>query len=149
MVAFIDACYSLWPYGLSPARLCCRWNFLGKNTGVGCHFLLQLICNNLLQNTLTYTLWCMCVCCCSVVKSCPTLCDSMWLHSTPGLPIPHYLLELAQVHVHWISDAFQPSHPLLSSSPFAFNLSQHQALFQWVNSSHQVARVLELQYQSL
>ena len=64
-----------------------------------------------------------------------------------GLPIPHCLPEFAQVHVHWIGDAIQPSHPLLPSY-FAFNLSQHQDLFQWVGSSHQVARELELLHQS-
>ena len=86
---------------------------------------------------------------CSVTKWCPTLCDPMDC-SVPGLSVPHYLLEFAQVHVHWISDAIQPSHPLSLSSPSAFNLSQYQSLFQWVSCSHQVAKVLEfpLQYQS-
>ena len=68
--------------------------------------------------------------------------------STPGLPVHHELPELAQTHVHWVSDAIQPSHPLQSPSPPAFNLSQHQGLFQWVISSHQVVKVLELQLQS-
>ena len=85
--------------------------------------------------------------CCSVTRSCPTLCDPMDC-STPGLPTPHHLLEFAQVHVHWISDAIQSSHPLLLPSPPALNLSQHQGLFQQVTSSHQVAKVLELQHQS-
>ena len=66
--------------------------------------------------------------------------------STPGFPVHHHLPELPQTHVHWVSDAIQPSHPLSSPSP-AFNLSQHQCLFQWVSSSHQVAKVLELQLQ--
>ena len=79
-------------------------------------------------------------CCSSVAKSCPTLC------STPGFPVLHCLPEFAQVHVHWISGAIQPSHPLLPSSP-AFSLSQHQGLFQWVSCSHQVAKALELQLQ--
>ena len=65
--------------------------------------------------------------------------------SMPGLPDPHYLLELVQVHVHWLHDVIQPSHPLLASSPFVFSLSQHQGLFQWVSCMHQVAKVLELQ----
>ena len=82
----------------------------------------------------------------SVTQSCPTLCDPM-NHSTPGLPVHHILLEFAQTHAHWFSDAIQPSHPLSSPSPLAFNLSQHQGLFQWVNSLHQVAKVLELQLQ--
>ena len=64
--------------------------------------------------------------------------------STPGSPVLHYLPESAQIHVHWVSDAIQPSHPLSSPSHFAFNLSQNQGLFQWVSSSHQVAKVLEL-----
>ena len=75
---------------------------------------------------------------------CTTLCNSMNC-STPGFPVHHQLPELAQIHVHWVSDAIQPSHPLLSSSPPAFNLSQHQG--QWVSSSHQVAKVLEFQLQ--
>ena len=67
---------------------------------------------------------------------------------TPGFPVLHYLLEFAQIHVHWAGDALQPSHPLLSPSPFALNLSHYQGLFQWVSSSHQVAKVLEHQHQS-
>ena len=68
--------------------------------------------------------------------------------SMPGIPVLQYLLELAQTHVHWVSDAIQPSHPLSSSSPPAFNLSQHQGLFQRVGSSHKAAKVLKLQHQS-
>ena len=68
-------------------------------------------------------------------------------HSTPGLPVHHQLPESTQTHVHWVGDAIQPSHPLSSPSPPALNLSQHQGLFQWVSSSHQVARVLEFQLQ--
>ena len=82
----------------------------------------------------------------SVAQSCPTLCDSMDC-STPGLPVHHWLLESTQSHVHWVDDAIQPFHPLSSPSPPAFNLSQHQGLFQWVSSSHQVAKILELQFQ--
>jgi len=67
--------------------------------------------------------------------------------STPGLPVHHQLPELTQTHVSWISDAIQPSHPLSSPSPPAPNLSQHQGLFQWVSSSHEVAKVLEFQLQ--
>ena len=74
------------------------------------------------------------------------LCD-LRDYSTTGLPVHHQLPELAQTHVHRIGDAIQPSHPLLSPSPSVFNLSQHQGLFQWVSSSHQVAKVLELQLQ--
>ena len=85
------------------------------------------------------------MCICSVVKSCPTLCDSMDCN-TPGFPVHHQLPELAQTHVHWVSDTIQPSHLLSFPSPPAFNLSQHQVLF-WVSSSHQVAKVLEFQLQ--
>ena len=67
--------------------------------------------------------------------------------STPGLPVHHQLPEFTQTHVHWVSDAIQPSHPLSSSSPLALNPSQHQSLFQWINSSHEVAKVLEFQLQ--
>ena len=66
----------------------------------------------------------------SVAQSCPTLCDPM-NHSTPGLPVHYQLPEFAQTHVHRLSDAIQPSHPLSSPSPPAFNLSHHQGLFQW------------------
>ena len=79
-------------------------------------------------------------------QSCLTLCDPMDC-STPGFPVLHYLLECAQTHVRWVGDAFQLSHPLLLLSLPALNLSQHQGLFQWVSSSHQVAKVLELQPQ--
>ena len=67
--------------------------------------------------------------------------------STPGFPVLHHFPEFVQSHVHWVCDAIQPSHPLSSSSPPAFNLSQHQGLFQWVGLVHQVAKVLELQIQ--
>ena len=80
----------------------------------------------------------------SVAQSYPTLCDPM-NSSMPGLPVFHQLLEFTQIHVHWVGDAIQPSHPLSSPSPPALNLSQHQGLFQWVSSSHQVAKVLEFQ----
>ena len=76
----------------------------------------------------------------SVAQSCLTLCDSMdW--STPGLPVHHQLTEFTQTHVHWVGDAIQLSHPL-SSPSYAFNLSQHPGLFQWVSSSHQVTKVI-------
>ena len=87
--------------------------------------------------------------CChfSVTQSCLALCNPMD-YSTPGFPDPHHLLEFARVHVHWISDGIQPSRPLSSPSHPAFNLFWHQGLFQWVNSLHQVIKVLELQHQS-
>ena len=80
----------------------------------------------------------------SVAQSCPTLCNPKDC-STPGFPVHHQLTEFTQTHVHWVRDAIQPSHPLSSPSPPAPNLSQHQSLFQWVNSSHEVAKVLEFQ----
>ena len=82
----------------------------------------------------------------SVTLSYLTLCDPMDC-STPGLPVHYQLLEFSQTQVHQVGDAIQPSHPLSSPSPPAFNLSQHQGLFQWVSSSHQVAKVLEFQLQ--
>ena len=82
------------------------------------------------------------LCCCSVAQSCPALCDTINC-STPGFPVLHYLLEFAQTHVHWVSKAIQPSHPLSPPSPPALSLSQHR-----VRSSHQVTKVLELHHQS-
>ena len=83
-------------------------------------------------------------CCCSVTQSRPTVWDlTYW--STPGSSVLHYLPEFAQTHVHWVSDAIQPSCPL--SSPSAFNLFQPRCLFWWISSMHQVAKVLELQFQ--
>ena len=103
---------------------------LGPGTRLDCS---ELLCNKVFQfNSLT--------------KSCPTLFNPM-THSTPGLPVHHQLLEFTQTHVHRVSDAIQPSHPLSSPSPPAPNPSQYQGLFQWVNSSHEVAKVLEFQLQ--
>ena len=82
----------------------------------------------------------------SVTQLCLTPCNPMD-YSMPGFPVHHQLPELTQVHVHQVSDAIRPSHPLSSASPPAFNLSQHQGLFQWGSSSHQVAKVLEFQLQ--
>ena len=82
----------------------------------------------------------------SVAQSCLTLCNPM-NHSTPGLPVHHQLPEFTQTHVHWVGDAIQPSYPLSSPSPPVPSPSQHQGLFQWVNSSHEVAKVLEFQLQ--
>ena len=80
-------------------------------------------------------------CCCSVSQLCPTLWDHMDC-SRPGLPVPHHLLEFAQVHVHCVSDAVQPSHPLTPSSPSALKLSQNQGLIQWVVCSYQMTKIL-------
>ena len=87
----------------------------------------------------------------SVAQWCPTLCNPM-NSSTPGLPVHYQLPEFTQTHAHRVDDAIQPSHPLSSPSPPAPNPSQHQGLlhqglFQWVNSSHEVAKVLEFQLQ--
>ena len=84
--------------------------------------------------------------CCSVVQLCLTLCNPMDC-STAGFPVHHQLQELAQTHVHHIGDIIQPSHPLSSPFPPALNLCQHQGLFKWITSSHQVAKVLEFQLQ--
>ena len=82
----------------------------------------------------------------SVAQLCLTLCDPM-SGSTPGLSVQHQLPEPTQTHVHWVGEGIRPSHPLLSPFPPALNLSQHQGLFKWVSSSHQVAKVLEFQLQ--
>ena len=82
----------------------------------------------------------------SVAQLCPTPCDPMNC-STPGLPVHHQLPEFTQTHVHWVGDGIQTSHPVLSPSPPALNLSQHQGLFQWVSFLHLVAKVLEFQLQ--
>ena len=85
----------------------------------------------------------------SVQFSCSVVSDSLQPHncSMPGLPVHHQLPEFTQTHAHWVNDTIQPSHPLSSPSPAASNPSQHQGLFQWVNSSREVARVLEFQLQ--
>ena len=103
-----------------------------------CHTRLQFSHNNTeeRENTNTSQLS-------SVTQSCLTLCDPMDC-STPGFPVHHQLPELTQTHVHWVSITIQPSHPL-SSPSLAFNLSQHQGLFQWVSSLHHVAKLLEFQ----
>ena len=91
-----------------------------------------------LRNCLTYP-------CCPFTNLCPTHCDPM-NYSTPGFSVLHSLPEFAQIHVHWVGDAIQPSHPPSPLSPHALNLSQ-KGLFQWIGSSHQVVKVLELQFQ--
>ena len=83
----------------------------------------------------------------SVTQSCLTLCEPMNHSSTPGVPVRHQLPEFSQTHVHRIGDVIQPSHPLSCPSPPAPNPSQHQGLFQCINSLHEVARVLEFQLQ--
>ena len=82
----------------------------------------------------------------SVAQLCPTLCNPVACSIT-GFSVLHYPLEFAQTHVHWVGEPIQSSHPLSSPSPCAFNLSQCQDLFQWVSSSHQMAKILEFQLQ--
>ena len=82
-------------------------------------------------------------CYCSITQSCPAICNPMDC-STPDFPVLHRLLEFVQTHVHWVGDASQPSHPLSPPSSPALNLHQHQGLFQWVGSSDQVVKILEL-----
>ena len=82
----------------------------------------------------------------SVGESCPNFCDPM-NRNTPGLPVHHQLPESTKTHVNRVGDTIQPSYPLSSPSPPALNLFQHQGLFKWVSSSHQVAKVLEFQLQ--
>ena len=82
----------------------------------------------------------------SITKLCPRPCDPM-NSSTPRLPVHYQLPASTQTHVHWVGDAIQSSHPLSPPSPPALTLSHHQGLFQWVSSSHQVAKILEFQLQ--
>src|SRR5574337_159860 len=122
-----------------PTRLCHPWDSPGKNTGVGCHFLLQCMkvkSESEVAQSLLYIISRISpqipfssVQFSSVAQSCPTLCDPMNC-SMPGLPVHHQLPEFTQTHVHRVSDAIQPSHPLSSPSPPAPNPSQHQSLFQ-------------------
>ena len=130
---------SLQPYGLY-TRLLCPCNSPGKNTRLGCHFLLQGIflnqglnpglphCRQMLYH-LSHKVTISSVQFSSVTQSCPTLCHPM-NQSTPGLPVHHQLPGFTQTHVHGVSDAIQPSHALSSPSPPAPNPSQHQSLFQ-------------------
>ena len=83
----------------------------------------------------------------SVAQLCPTLCEPMNRKGKPSLPVHHQLPEITQTHIHQVGDVIQPSHPLSSPSPPAPNPSQHQGLFQWVSSLHQVTKVLEFQLQ--
>ena len=133
MEAWRQLCASVWHH---PTHYLKRWVSLSVNWVVENH------CGVVGCNTMVKM-----VCCCSVAQSCLTLHDPLD-HSTPGFPMLHHLSEFAQTHVHWVTDVIQPSHPLSCPSPPAFNLSQHQDLFQWVSSSHQVAKILELWLQA-
>ena len=157
-----QSCPTLWAPVDQPARVLCPWDSPGKNTGVGCHFLLQCMkvkserevaqsCPTLRNHmdcsppgasihgtfqvrvlkwvAIAFSDICPLSSVSSVAQSCLTLFDPMNC-STPGLPIHHQPLEFTQTHVHRVSDAIQPSHPLSSPSPPAPNPSQHQSLFQ-------------------
>ena len=100
------------------------------------------LCAFFYATTMLFWLWH----CCSVTQSCLTICNPMDCRK-PDFPVLHHLLKFAQTHVHWVSDDIQPSHPLSLTPPPAFNLAQHQGIFQWSTSLHQVAKVLELQLQ--
>ena len=149
----LQSCPTLRLYGLWPTRLRCPWACPGKNTGVSCHSLLQEtfltqgwnphLLSPALTDEFTSATW-KASSVRSVAQSCPTLCHPMECN-IPGLPVHHQLPEFTQTHAHGVRDVIQP--PLSSPSPPAFNLSQHHNLFQWVISTHQVAKVLELQLQ--
>ena len=145
---------SLQHNGLYPARLLCPQDSPGKNTRVGsisfsrgsswprgqtCNSCISCIGRWILYHCTTWEANQFS----SVAQLCPTLCDPM-NHSTPGLPVHHQLSEFTQTHVHRVSDAIQPSHPLSSPSSPAPNSSQHQSLFQWVNSSHEIQYSVKL-----
>ena len=122
---------------MQPQKLYSRWNSPGQNSSSDSEKWKwkwkSLSCVQLFANPWTIQFS-------SVTQSCPTLGNPMNC-STPGLQVPHQLPEFTQTHVHRVGDATQPSHPLSSPSPPAPNPSQHQSLFQWVNSSHEVAKV--------
>ena len=139
----------LWFHGLQPARLLCPWEFPGKNTGGGSAISFSRRSSWHRDWTCVSCIFCigrqvLSVQFSSVAQSCPNLCDPMNC-STPGLPVHHQLPEFTQTHVHRVGDAIHPSHPRSSPLPPAPNPSQHQSLFQWVNTSHEVAKVLEFQ----
>ena len=108
--------------------------------------LVAQIMNTLLHNSSGKNHWSIQFCSVQLLSCVQLFCDPMNL-SIPDNPVYHQLPESTHTHVHWVSDAIQPSHPLPSPSRPALNLSQHQGLFQWVSSSHQVAKVLEFQLQ--
>ena len=122
---------SLQPTGLQPSRLLCLWDSPGKNTGVSCHALLQ-VCKYMFISVQS-------------LSHVPLFATPWTAACQASQSITN--LEFTQTHVHWVSDAIQPSHPLSSPSSPDFNLPQNQGLFQWVSSAHQVAKVLELQLQ--
>ena len=130
-------CYPQWPESSSVPF------FTSPQSFENYPMILRLLCFKVSQYVIFLSADRLLSCCkvSSVTQSCPTLWDPMDCN-TPGFPVHHQLPELAQTHVHWVSDAIQPSHPLSSPSLPAFNLSHHQGLFQWVSFLHQVAKVL-------
>ena len=143
-----DLSLGVWGVQLLPGRQwlqeeCRTWTKLSLNWGRSLKFVARVIKSLLEENVFESLGSC---CCCSVTKLCPTLCDPTGC-STPGFSVLHCLLEIAQIRVHWVGDAIWLSHLLLPPFPFALNLFQHQGLFQWVSSLHQMAKVLELQLQ--
>ena len=144
-------------YHFPPQWLLCLWLWVLRKSrcplrtteisSLLCKFLLRYLC---LWSFLKFWYWSKTIgggiSSVSVAQLCLTLCEPMDC-STPGLPIHHQLPEFTQSHVHWVGEVIQPSHPLSSPSPPALNLSQHQGLFKWVSSSHEVAKVLEFQLQ--
>ena len=131
---------ALWVFVFSVLSLLCWWDF-----SIFVMVIMRVISMYHLHNSNHYCksnkIWFISVQFSSVAQSCPTLCDPM-NHSTPGLPVYHQLLEFTQTYVHRVGNAIQPSHPLSPASLPVPNPSQHQGVFQWVNSSHEVAKVL-------
>jgi len=126
---------SLWPWII----LCRLYSYFISIWGPFSFFLFFILTSGLLFRTESIQFS-------SVTQSCPNLCDPIDCN-TPGLPVHHQLLESTQIHVHWVGDAIQPSHPLSCPSAHTFNPSQHQGLFQLVGSLNQVTKVLEFQLQ--
>ena len=130
-----------------------NWVTKRKRNGINCPYILKFrsilfnFCKNekLKQNAVSTHLMVSRICCCLVAQSCLTLCDFMDC-STPDFPVLHHLPRFAQTHVHWVGEDIQPSYPLSPPTP-KINISQLQGLFQWVSSSHQVAKISELQLQ--
>ena len=126
-----------WHIGQAGSEVKCLWKYNLTNEERGTdEYILQLPLPSIRISSVQFN-W--------VTQSCPTLSDPM-NHSTPGLPVHHQLPDFTQTHVRRVSDTIQLSHPLLSPSPPASNPSQHQSIFQWVNSLHEVANVLEFQF---
>ena len=137
----LNICWSLFPVQNSAAlRKLSKTSFLSSDRNIVSHNMINVIFSWWAVWLYSYYQFS------AVTQSCLILCDPMDC-STPGLPVHHQLPELTQTHVHWVGDAIQPSHPLSSPSPPAFNLSQHQGLFKWVSSLYQVAKVFEFQLQ--